>query len=151
MLTSRFEREQLEQEQLREAYFANTPKPIMPPPGPGRRPDELERLEEARKAAEEARQAARAAAAERAEEERRSALEQAEALRMLKARVETELGLARAELRRATDAADFEAALAAAARLVALAAVADEVVQAGKRFGASHRSPAWFAVGAARV
>ena len=151
MLTSRFERELDEQERLREAYLRSGPQAVTAPPGPGRRPEELERLEAARQAAQAARDAARTAAAERAEEERRSALEQAEALRMLKARVDTELGLTRAELRRATDAADFEAALAAAARLVALAAVAEEVPRAGKRYASSHRGTAWYAVSAGRV
>lgn len=69
----------------------------------------------------------------------------------MKARVDTEVGRAKGDLRAAADAGDFESALAAASRLVPLEAVAEEVLRAGRRFGASHRSPAWYGVDAARV
>ena len=151
MIGTRYEREQAALAEQRERYLAAGPKAVTAPVGPGRRPEERERLEAARQAAQAAREAARVAAAERAEKERRQALEQAERLKALKGRVDAELGAARAELRRAADAANYEAAVEAAARLVALELVSAEVLRAGHRFGASHRAPAWFAVGAQRV
>ncbi len=137
--------------ELRERYLANGPRPLTLAPGPGRRADELERLEEARRAAEIAREAAKVAATAKAEQERKAALATAESLKALKGRVDAELGAARGELRRAADHGDYESALAAASRVVALELVSAEVVQAGRRFGANHRSALWYGVSAGVV
>ena len=138
MIGTRHEREQAALAEQRERYLAAGPKAVTAPVGPGRRP-------------EEARQAAKAAAAERAEEERRSALEQAERLKALSARINTEVGQARFDLERAADALDHDALTEAAARLIALETAAEAVRGAGRRFGASHRSAMWYGVGAQRV
>ena len=120
-------------------------------PGPGQRPDEIARAEQARKDAEDRAADAKRVAAEQAAQTRQLALNQAQRLQAFRSRLDTDLGRTRFNLRQAVEACDYDAALDAAGRLRALESVGEEVRQAGQRFGALNRGPMFWAVGAGQV
>jgi len=120
-------------------------------PGPGQRPDEIARLAQAHKVAQERAVEEKRVRTDRAAQTRQVALDQATRLRDFRTRMDTDLGQTKFNLRQAVERSDYDAALDAAGRLQALQVISEEVRQAGQRFGALNRGSMFWAVGAGRV
>lgn len=148
---TRLERQTREAQEHSAEHFAARARPVTLPPGPGKSDAEIARLEEQRQAAQNAAAATKAAQVEQAAEARKLALDQAQALRTFKVKVDNDLGRAKFDLRQAVERCDFEAAIEVAGRVAALEVVGESLKQVGKAFSAAHRGPMYFLVGAERI
>lgn len=129
---TRIEREEREAAERRQAYLDARPRPVTPPPGPGRRPDEIDRHAKQRQAQVDAAEAKRRERQQRASEAFEQRKADYAALVTYRAALGNAVGQAKFDLEQATARYDVDAALEAGTRLVALERAQDAL----KRFEA---------------